>query len=143
MQPVHHCGSLLWPRRQATMPTRLLYAGAREPNSCPHTCVVSTLSTESQPLALRLACRTTLNFSSSCLHFLSARIGGMDYQCLVYSGAGGGTQDFLRTLQVCSKLNSHQPFLSSTLIHTALLIEFSFPEAYEGWITHKGSHCTL
>lgn len=62
---------------------------------------------------------------------------------LGFRGAGGVTQDFLRTLQVCSKLNSHQPILGSTLTHTALLIEFSFPVAYEGRITHKGSHCAL
>lgn len=36
--------TLLWHQRQAAMPTRLLYAGARELNSCPHTCVVSTVS---------------------------------------------------------------------------------------------------
>ena len=73
--------TLLWHPRQAAMPTRLLYAGARELNSCPHTCVVSTLS-------LRLACRTALNFRSSCLHCLSARIRGMDYQYLAYVELG-------------------------------------------------------
>lgn len=80
--------TLLWRQRQAAMPTRLLYAGARELNSCPHTCVVSTLSTSSQPSALRLASRTALNFRSSCLHCLSARIRGMDYQYLVYVELG-------------------------------------------------------
>lgn len=67
------------------------YAGL---TSCPHDCVVSTLCTKSQPQALRLSQRITLNFRPSCLHCLTARIQRMHYQC------------FLRTPQALCQLSS-------------------------------------